>query len=72
VFDNYIRFMKRFPEVQFITATEAAKIYGDKARGRKFTPDELKAIAAASQRTLTFKTRRRLHASRQRNFHVAE
>src|SRR5207302_11224190 len=42
VFENYIRFMKRFPDVQFITASDAAKLYRDKARGRNFTTDELK------------------------------
>src|SRR6266851_9488652 len=38
VFENYIRFIKHLPEVQFITASEAAQIYRDKARGRDF-PD---------------------------------
>ena len=33
--------MKRFDDVQFITATEAAKLYRDRARGRKFTDAEL-------------------------------
>jgi hypothetical protein len=46
-FETWIRFIKRFPEVQFITASEAAKLYRDRARGRRFTPTEIKAIAAA-------------------------
>ena len=46
-FETWIRFMKRFDDVQFITASEAAKLYRDRARGRKFTPAELKTIAAA-------------------------
>jgi hypothetical protein len=46
-FETWIRFIKRFPEVQFVTASEAAKLYRDRARGRKFTPAELKEIAAA-------------------------
>jgi hypothetical protein len=46
-FEGYIRFMKRFADVQFITATEAAKLYRDRAPGRKFSPDALKMIAQA-------------------------
>jgi hypothetical protein len=46
VFQRYIRFMKRIDDVQFITASEAAKLYRDKAKGKAFTRDELKTIAA--------------------------
>ena len=53
-FESYVRFIKRFPEVQFITATEAAKLYHDKARGRRFMPAELKAVAAAVREDVTF------------------
>ncbi|MHB1427016.1 MAG: hypothetical protein ACYC3I_27995, partial [Gemmataceae bacterium] len=45
VFEEYIRFIKRFPEVRFITASEAAKLYRDRARERRFTVDELRIIA---------------------------
>src|SRR5262249_47975573 len=45
VFADYVRFMKRFPDVQFITASEAAKLYADKARGKRFGAAELKAVA---------------------------
>jgi hypothetical protein len=53
-FEGYIRFMKRFPDVQFITATEAAKLYRDKARGRAFTPPELKTVARAVTDRVSF------------------
>jgi hypothetical protein len=53
-FENYIRFMKRFADVQFITATEAAKLYRDEARGRKFRPAELKTIAQAVTGQIAF------------------
>src|SRR5437660_2046563 len=53
-FEQYIRFMKRFADVQFITATEAAKLYRDKARGRMFTPAELKTIAGAVTDQISF------------------
>ena len=54
VFENYVRFMKRFPDVKFITATEAAQLYRDRARGKAFAPPELKAIAAAVSDQVTF------------------
>ena len=53
-FEDYIHFIKRFPEVQFITATEAARLYRDRARGRGFTPVELKAIAQSVTDDVTF------------------
>jgi hypothetical protein len=54
VFENYIRFMKRFPDVKFITATEAAKVYRDRARGRPFSPADLRKIATAVNDKVTF------------------
>jgi hypothetical protein len=54
VFENYIRFIKRFPEVRFITASEAAKLYRDKAHGRAFAPLGLKTIAAAVTEDVSF------------------
>jgi hypothetical protein len=45
VFENYVRFMKRFRDVEFITATDALKLYEDRARLREFTAGELRAIA---------------------------
>ena len=55
-FEGYIRFMKRFADVQFITASEAAKLYRDRAHGRQFTPAELKTIAEAVTNQITFQT----------------
>src|SRR5262249_495056 len=57
VFDKYVRFMKRFEDVQFVTATEAANIYRDKAAQRKFTAEDLKAIAQAMTADITFQKR---------------
>jgi hypothetical protein len=54
VFEEYIRFMERFPEVQFITASEAAKLYKDKARNRKFSRAEIKQIASAVNEEVSF------------------
>jgi hypothetical protein len=54
LFENYVRFMKRFPEVRFITASEASVLYRDKARGRRFTQAELKAVASAVRPEINF------------------
>jgi hypothetical protein len=45
VFEDYIQFIKRFPEVQFITATEAVRLYRDKAHNRFFKTPDIKALA---------------------------
>ncbi len=50
IFADFIAFIKRHPDVRFITASEAAKLYADKSRGRKFTPGELKTIATGAAR----------------------
>src|SRR5262249_23922466 len=55
VFENYVRFMKRFPEVRFVTATEAAKIYRDKAREHYFSRADIKAIAQSVTSDVTFR-----------------
>src|SRR5262249_29772479 len=54
VFESYVRFIKRFPEVRFITASEAARLYRDRARGHRFTPAEGRAVAAAVGDEVTF------------------
>jgi hypothetical protein len=56
-FDEFIQFMQRFPDVQFFTASEAAKLYRDRARGRPFTVDEIKSIAEAARTELNFQKR---------------
>jgi hypothetical protein len=57
VFENYIHFMKRFEDVRFITASDAVKLYRDKAQGHTFTPDELKGLAATVGDSITFQKR---------------
>ncbi len=44
-FFSYIRFIKRFPEVEFITASEAARIYRDDAREHEFDAADIKNLA---------------------------
>ncbi len=54
IFADYVAFMKRFDDVEFITATEAAKLYADRAMGRRFGGEELRAIAAKVGDDVTF------------------
>ncbi len=56
VFEEYVRFIKRFPEVRFITASEATKLYRDRARERHFTPDDVRTIAKAVGEEVSFQT----------------
>jgi hypothetical protein len=56
VFEEYVRFIKRFPEVRFITASEAAKLYRDRAHEHCFTAAELRRIAKAVGEEVSFQT----------------
>lgn len=53
-FFDYIRFIKRFADVKFVTASEAAELYRDRATGRTFTADEMKRIAETAAKGLDF------------------
>jgi hypothetical protein len=57
VFENYVRFLKHFDEVRFVTATEAAKLYRDKALGHRFSGSDLKALAAGVGEDVSFQKR---------------
>jgi hypothetical protein len=46
IFERYVTFIKDQPDVVFITATDAARLYRDRAVGRSFSLSELKHIAA--------------------------
>ncbi|MHB1424955.1 MAG: polysaccharide deacetylase family protein [Gemmataceae bacterium] len=56
VFEEYVRFIKRFPEVRFITASEAANLYRDQARVHRFAEAELRAIAGTVGEEVSFQT----------------
>jgi hypothetical protein len=56
IFEEYIRYLKRFDDVKFVTASEAAKLYEDRSRRRRFSTTELKAIATAVGDQVTFQT----------------
>lgn len=55
--DELVRFMQRFEDVQFVTASEAAKVYRDAARGRAFSEEDIKAIAAGAAKEISFQQR---------------
>jgi len=57
VFIDYITFMKRFKDVEFITASRAAKLYADKAAGRELSAKELLEIARKVADGVTFQER---------------
>jgi hypothetical protein len=57
VLERYVQFMKRFPEVQFVTASQAAQIYRDKARERTFSSKDIMEIARSVGDTVTFQER---------------
>jgi hypothetical protein len=56
-FESWIRHIKTFPNVKFITASEAAAVYHDQALGRTFPPRLLSEIAAAVGDDVTFQVR---------------
>jgi hypothetical protein len=53
-FESFINFIKRFPEVQFVTASELATIYRDTAHGRVFSHEEIQRIAGHVSQAVTF------------------
>jgi hypothetical protein len=58
IFVDYVTFMKRFKDVEFITASQAAKLYADKAAGRTFRSADLRAIAAQVAKGIDYQTHR--------------
>jgi hypothetical protein len=54
VFERYVRFLKHFPDVQFVTASEVTALYADEAKGRRFTDDDLKAAAESVRDTISY------------------
>ena len=53
-FFEYIRFIKRFADVKFITAREAVAMHPDAAAGKAFTPAEITAVAELAAKGLDF------------------
>jgi hypothetical protein len=56
--ESWLKYIKSFPDVGFVTAREAAtKVWPDHARGRDFSPQELREIAAAVGDDATYQLR---------------
>jgi hypothetical protein len=53
-FESYIRFIRGFDDVTFVTASEAAVLYADRARGRAFSTADVKAVAEHLTSDVTF------------------
>jgi len=53
-FEGFVKFMGTFPDVRFITASDAAALYPDRARGRRFDREEIREIAAGVGETIGF------------------
>ena len=53
-----MKYIQSFPDVRFITASEAADVvWADRARGREFSPKELREIASAVGDDATYQVR---------------
>lgn len=53
-FENLLRYMKEFPNVRFITGSQALALYPDKARDRDFSPADLAAMARGVTSRVSF------------------
>lgn len=54
IFESYIRFIQRFAEVEFITASQAAKLYADRATERTYDRALLRSISMAVTADVSF------------------
>ena len=53
-FGEFVKWLLAQPDVDTVTATDLLRLYPDKAMGREFGRDELRAIAAALSEDITF------------------
>ncbi|HVX13783.1 MAG TPA: hypothetical protein VHC22_21555 [Pirellulales bacterium] len=53
-FESYIRFIRGFDDVRFVTASEAAKLYVDRARARSLSKAAVKMVAERVTIDVTF------------------
>lgn len=69
-FEAYIRFIKSHPEVQFVTATEALRLYRDTAQQHQFDDDEIRALAASITEEVGFRSINSLTLAASEQFYV--
>jgi len=56
-FEGLVRYMKTFPNVRFVTGSEALDLYPDLAQGRNFSTRDLTAIAKSVTADVSFQER---------------
>jgi hypothetical protein len=56
-FEGLIRYIRTYPNVQFVTASQAYSLYRDEAHFRSFAPEELEVIAEQVSSQVTFQIR---------------
>jgi hypothetical protein len=69
-FEGYIRFIRGFGDVKFVTASEAAELYRDRARGWTFSAADIKAIAGEVTEDITFQRKGDLTLAPSEIFHL--
>ena len=57
-FEDLVIYMKSFPQVEFLTALQAAKLFDDAARRHVFSKDEIAAIAGQVDQEISFQVHR--------------
>jgi peptidoglycan/xylan/chitin deacetylase (PgdA/CDA1 family) len=55
-FEQFVRFMKSQHGVRFVTATDLAGLYSDRASAHTFSRDDLRELARAARQEITFRT----------------
>src|SRR5256884_9596019 len=53
-FEQLIRYMKSFPQVQFITGPQAMRLYADGAREHRFSASEIADVASQVESEVNF------------------
>ena len=53
-FERYIQFIARFPEVRFVTARQAARLFADPAPERVYTGEDLRALLSRVTSDITY------------------
>ena len=69
-FENFIRFLKSFPRVQFLTASGAAERFRDHAQNHVFTSQEVGAIAGQVDSDVSFQVGDNFNLSASEVFYV--
>jgi peptidoglycan/xylan/chitin deacetylase (PgdA/CDA1 family) len=55
-FEELVKYMKSFPLVEFVTASQALQLFRDTAQKRTYSPDDLAAIAGQVDPEVSFQT----------------